>query len=277
MISNFLKLSHKEVRGFSSLFIVSVLALLLIFFPKILIRHHATINPADIKQLDSLVAILNKVELSSKSHEVFNFDPNKTSLDSLMLLGFSQKIAQRIQNYISKGGHFYKKEDVKKIYGISDQLVLDLYPYMMLPDSGRIATKRIIEKFDLNNASEIQLKKVQMIGAVLAARIVKYRSLLGGFISKDQLDEVYGLSDEAKDYLKSSTFIGTKFSPQKISINRAQEDVLSKHPYISYELAEDIVRFRHINSKIESKKVLVNFKSIDKSNFKKLILYLDFQ
>ncbi len=273
----FFKLSHKEARGFSSLFIVSVVALILIFFPEIIIRHNSKIDPSDIKHLDSLAALLNHDEISNKNHIIFRFDPNKLSMDSLMLLGFSEKIAQRMQNYISKGGHFYKKEDVKKIYGISDQLVSELYPYIMLPDSARIAPKRKIEKFDLNNANEIQLKKVRYIGNVLAGRIVKYRNLLGGFINMKQLDEVYGLSDNAKNHLKSSAFIRTGFKPQMIKVNKDQKNVLSGHPYISYELADDILRFRQINSKIESEKVLANFKSLNKINFEKLIPYLDFQ
>jgi len=102
----FFKLSH--------IFIISVVALILIFFPKILIRHNSKIDPAEIKQLDSLAAMLNRGEMSSKNRSYFKFDPNSLSIDSLMLLGFSEKIAQRMQNYISKGGHFYKKEDVKK-------------------------------------------------------------------------------------------------------------------------------------------------------------------
>lgn len=273
----FFKLSHKESRGFSSLFIISVVALILIFFPKILIRHNSKIDPAEIKQLDSLAAMLNRGEMSSKNRSYFKFDPNSLSIDSLMLLGFSEKIAQRMQNYISKGGHFYKKEDVKKVYGISDQLVSELYPYIMLPDSDKKALNNIIEKLDLNIANEIQLKKVKNIGDILAGRIVKYRELLGGFIDMNQLNEVYGLSDSAKRHLKSSTFIRSNFRPQMIKVNRDQKNVLSGHPYISYELADDIIRFRQINSKIESGKVLANFKSLNKINFEKLIPYLDFR
>ncbi len=62
-----------------------------------------------------------------------------------------------------------------------------------------------------------------------------------------------------------------------IRINHDDFDRLKRHPYISDQLAEDIIRYREINSSIESEKVLANFKSIDKRYFKKLILYLDFK
>lgn len=116
-----------------------------------------------------------------------------------------------------------------------------------------------------------------MIGDVLASRIVTYREMLGGYITEEQLDEVYGLSDEALRNVKSSVFIRDGFKPRLIKINSDSLNALKSHPYISGQLAEDIIRFREINTTIESEIVLANFKSVDKSNFEKLIFYLDFQ
>ena len=116
-----------------------------------------------------------------------------------------------------------------------------------------------------------------MVGDVLAARIVKYRDLLGGYVSEDQLEEVFGLEDVALSNMKIETYIKLNFKPRLVRINHDSLEILQNHPYISYRLAEDILRFREINSTIESEIVLTDFKSIDKSNFKKLILYLDFR
>lgn len=116
-----------------------------------------------------------------------------------------------------------------------------------------------------------------MIGDVLSVRIVRYREVLGGFISMDQIEEAYGLSDEAIASLKSSAFIENDFRPHQIKVNFDSMNVLKSHPYISNDLAEDMIRYREINSIIESETVLANFKSVDKSNFQKLILYLDFK
>ncbi|MCK5702475.1 MAG: helix-hairpin-helix domain-containing protein [Cyclobacteriaceae bacterium] len=257
---------------------MSVIALILLFSPNIVIRQNRSVDPADIKKLDSLVAILENDELPNTHHTLFLFNPNEISPDSLMLLGFPKKVAERLINYRSKGGRFYIKMDVKKIYGITDQLMGDIYTFINLLDStSRDHLKKTEQKFDLNYANVNQLKKVSLIGDVLANRIVKYRDLLGGFVNMDQLDEVYGLSEMAKKHLKSITFISTKFKPHLIKINRDQADVILRHPYISFQLAEDIIRFREINSTIESEKVLAHFKSIDKSKFEKLIPYLDFQ
>jgi DNA uptake protein ComE-like DNA-binding protein len=153
-----------------------------------------------------------------------------------------------------------------------------IYTFINLPDSAlRYQRKKPEQKIDLNSASVNQLKNVHMIGDVLATRIVKYRDLLGGFVNKNQLEEVYGLSEFALVNLTSAAFINSDFKPRLLKINHDSLEAFQNHPYISYQLAEDILRFREINSTIESEKVLVNFKSIDKSNFEKLILYLDFQ
>ncbi len=277
-ISNFLKLSHKEARGFVSLLIFSIIALILLLFPKIVSRQYSNIDPAEVKQLDSLVAILAIDDQSDQNHALFLFNPNKISLDSLVLLGFKTSVAQRLVNYRTKGGRFIYKQDISKIYGITATWMQDLYSFIDLPDRavGSKAKKATI-KFDLNKAGVEQLETITGIGRVFASRIVKYRDVLGGFVSKVQLEEIYDMPEDALRNLKSDTFISSAFKPQKIKINHDNLESLQKHPYISDHLAEDIIRFREVNATIKSEKVLVNFKSVEKSKFEKLILYLDFK
>lgn len=278
IISNLLEISRKESRGFFSLLIVCIVALSLLYFPQIFNKYYTPEDSSDAARLDSLVVILENREGPVENHELFLFDPNSVSIDSLLLLGFPNRIAKTLDNYRSKGGRFYVKNDVKKIYGISDDLVDQIYAFINLPDSSsRDQIGILTRKFDLNSANIEQYEKVNMIGKVIGNRILKYRNLLGGFIYKDQLDEVYGLSGSALQNLKASSFIADEFKPRRIKINRDSVEAIRNHPYISDRLAEDIVRFRNYNSIIESEKVLASFKSIDRSNFEKLILYLDFQ
>ena len=275
---NLLSLSYNEAKGFFSLLMISIVLLVLIFAPKLVIRHQKEVDPKDVYKLDSLASILENKEFLERGSQLFLFDPNTISVDSLVLLGFSKRIAERLINYRSKGGKFYYKNDVMKIYGITDLLMKNIYPFINLPDSGIISVEKFTkQKINLNSATAQQLKKVYMVGDVLAARIVKYRDLLGGYVSEDQLEEVFGLEDVALSNMKIETYIKLDFKPRLVRINHDSLEILQNHPYISYRLAEDILRFREINSTIESEIVLTDFKSIDKSNFKKLILYLDFR
>ncbi len=255
------------------LLIISFLALFLMFFPELIVRNKNAVNPSDVQILDSLVAVMEK----NVSSDRFVFDPNKITKDSLLLLGFPEKVADRLINYRSKGGIFYTKKDVKKIYGLSEQLMDSLYSFIDLPDSLYKVTPKSVPIFDINNADVNLIKRVKLIGDVLAERIVKYRELLGGYVHEDQYEEVYGMEEEVINNLKSASRIAEGFNPRLIKINMADHETLKRHPYISDQLAADIIQFREINSIIESEKVLANFKSVDKSNFQKLILYLDFQ
>jgi len=270
--------SYAEARGFVNLFIVCLAALMLIFISKFLMHNPTPVDLEDARKLDSLVRILENTGLSHEKSELFSFDPNILPTDSLILLGIDKKVATIIGNYRKKGGRFHSREDLKKIYGLSDQTYNALSEFIDLPDSISISKNKSINfSIDINQANAAQLKEIQMVGDVLSARIVKYREALGGFIEKEQIEEVYGLSDVALLNLKSSIIIKSGFRPRAIKINYDSLEVLKNHPYISDQLAEDIIRFRTINSIIESEKVLTNFKSIDKSNFQKLIFYLDFQ
>ena len=245
-----------------------------LIFPEVVFNQQSDVDPSDIQYLDSLSALLEQ----KPPRDHFLFDPNEVSKDSLQLLGIPEHVAQRLINYRNSGGRFKIKKDVQKVYGVTEELIESLYAFINLPDSLPEEKNNIKElKFDINIAAVEHLKKVNMIGDVLAMRIVKYRELLGGFIGEEQFAEIYGLSDNAVENLKMSTYIETGFSPRRLKVNHDEQEMLKRHPYISDQLAEDIVRYREINSTIDSEKALANFKSIDKSNFEKLILYLDFQ
>lgn len=272
---NLLSLSYYEARGFLALLIISVIALAFLFSPKIFFNKSQNVEPAEKIILDSLAALFDNKSIVVDS--LFLFDPNIIPLDSLMLLGIPEKVGKRLINYRNKGGRFYVKEDVKKIYGLKASTWKNISDYIYLPDSASFKKNDvIIRAFDINIVNSYRLKAVNMVGEELANRIINFRQKLGGFISIHQLDEIYGLSDPALKNIKSFAFVKEGFSPHLIKINHDDFETLSQHPYISDKLAEDIIRFREINSKIESKKVLENFKSIDKSNFERLIIYLDF-
>lgn len=271
IIGQLFSYSHSEARGFLALLIISCIALFAILFPKVFIRNQAISDPEEIAYLDSIAQLFE-----IRKTEQFLFDPNSVSIDSLILLGFPSNIAQRLVNYREKGGRFQIKGDVKKVYGIDEELMVSIVDFIDLPDSITTQSTSIFP-LNINTAKAEELKSVNLIGDVLANRIVKYRQALGGFVSTNQLEEVYGLTEPSLTNLISQVFVAQNYQPKKIRINHADSEDLMKHPYILQRLAEDIVRYREINSSIESEKVLRNFKSLDKSNFEKLILYLDFE
>lgn len=226
--------------------------------------------------------------------ELFYFDPNITSSADWKRLGLRDKTIQTIQNYLSKGGHFYKPEDLQKIYGLYKDEFERLLPYVKIeaktliadeqfvsskPSSEPQSTKNYPPKYsaiDINTADTSAFISLPGIGSKLALRIVTFREKLGGFYSVDQIGETYGLPDSTfqkiKQYLKLENA-----SVKKININTASVDELKAHPYIKFSLANPIVAYRTEHgafSKVEDiKKVMVVTDEI----YKKIEPYLTLQ
>src|SRR5438552_2752059 len=87
----------------------------------------ATINDDNIRQQNKQTNSEN-----SKSETLFSFDPNTVTEQKLHQLGFSDKQAASFIRYRSKGFVFKKKEDLKKVFVVSDNLYNKLAPYVQI-------------------------------------------------------------------------------------------------------------------------------------------------
>ncbi len=178
---------------------------------------------------------------TQKKAILFQFNPNTLSLAGWDSLGVSKKIALRIQKYLSKGGKFRKPDDLAKIYGFNVEKFRTLKPYIVLPKKEVKPITLIL----LNTADTTMLKTINGIGSKLSARIVAYRTKLGGFVNKEQLKEIYGITAKRFQQIAPRLEVDTThISIKKIDINSAKISQLQKHPYISRRMAQDIVRYR---------------------------------
>ncbi len=204
------------------------------------------------------------------------FDPNTFSADSFALIGLNEKTINSIINYRNKGGIFRTKEDVKKIYSLSDEYYQKLAPYIQLPDHIEISTTEITTlplHIEINQADTLDLQQIPGIGPSFARRIVKYRMMLGGYFKPEQLMEVYGMDSllfsRITDYL-----VFEKNHLNKININTATIKELIKHPYIEFYLAKSIVTFREEKGQIESLEDIRNVRLMYDELFNKIMPYL---
>jgi DNA uptake protein ComE-like DNA-binding protein len=191
---------------------------------------------------------------------LFMFDFNKRdrtgiiTLVILLLLLFAANFAMPLlitpqaYDYSKYEGLVTKKEGA----AFADTLYTKPTPIKadtFIPQSG-IYVKPVVV-VDINKADSLTLLDVNGIGPTFAGRIVKYRNLLGGFIKKEQLAEVYGFKDKY-DGMKSQV----RVSPghKTINLNMATFKELNKHPYVDYNLTKAIFAL---------KKKLGTFKSVD--------------
>lgn len=127
--------------------------------------------------------------------------------------------------------------------------------------------------FELNSADTTDLQQLHGIGSVFARRIVGYRKLLGGFVRKEQLLEVYNLDAELYEKIDPYLTIDTTLI-QKIDINSVTLQQLRKHPYLDYYQAKAIINLRTQHGPFESPIQLLNTAVIDQETYNKINPYI---
>lgn len=100
--------------------------------------------------------------------------------------------------------------------------------------------------FDINRCTAGELVTLPGIGPVLAERIIKYRNLLGGFVDKRQLAEVYGL-DSSVARLAAERLTLTFDDVRPLILDSASYSELARHPYLGYESARKITAYRSVS------------------------------
>jgi len=211
----------------------------------------------------------------------FTFDPNTLAEKDWMKLGLPDRLVKTILNYRSKGGHFYQKEDLQKIYGLSQQQYNVLAPYVNIAPKARIiyplnksaVIKAPIHIVSLNSADSAELDGLKGIGPAFALRIIRYRDLLGGFARPEQLLEVYNLDSTMYEVLRPSIKVDPS-QIKKMNINVCPFPALKRHPYIGYYLAKAIADYRVKFGKFRSIEELHLLKGITPEQIERLKPYI---
>ncbi|MBA4241851.1 MAG: hypothetical protein C0448_14090 [Sphingobacteriaceae bacterium] len=233
-----------------------------------------TIAPSNLNQEKKIETelILNDVTKDSSeiktSKERFVFNPNTVSEEDAQKLGMSKKLSATLINFRNKGGKFFKPQDLKKLYGLSPELYKDLESYILIPNSKSeikrdtvYSVTRAYEKkaypkklIEINTADSLSIVYLKGIGPGFTKRIIKYRTMLGGFHSVNQLKEVYGMTDSTFALLASQINLDPN-SISKIPINAIDFNSLRKHPYFNFQSAQAIVNYRLKHGKLTERDI----------------------
>lgn len=237
------------------------------------------ISDDDYLRMEDYIMLPNKDKTVIKSeisretkNQPFNFNPNEIELSEWLRLGVDKNIAIRIKKYLSTGASFKSADDLALIYGMDSMTLNRLKPYIQISDLKEDRIESVV--IELNSADSTMLKKLPGIGWVLSKRIIKYRNLLGGYSSVNQLNEVYGVSDETFNNIREQISVNSD-SIKQISVNESDAKTLSFHPYISSRTASDIIKYRNRNGKFNSIDELNKKKLLTDSLYRKLLPYLN--
>lgn len=135
--------------------------------------------------------------------------------------------------------------------------------------------RKQIPVLDLNRCDSSELELLPGIGPVLAARIVKYRNLLGGYASPLQLREVYGLPEETFTAVSRYLYADSG-DVKRIKINTAGFGELIRLPYFDRPVVNGILRYRELSGPVKGLEELVENKIIPVDKALKAGPYLDF-
>lgn len=182
---------------------------------------------------------------SKYSTPASKFNPDTYTREEWMALGLSEKQANVILKF-----RIRSNEDLKKIFVISEEfyeLIKDSTVYEATPPApNKTWVKngdRMIVRVDVNSANEDELMKVPGIGPFYAKNIVKKRLELGGFIDLDQLLEVWKVDAAKLEAWKPYLFLSSD-KVKRLNLNTATDKELAAHPYISWNLANSLVKLR---------------------------------
>ncbi|MCU0473874.1 MAG: helix-hairpin-helix domain-containing protein [Bacteroidales bacterium] len=150
--------------------------------------------------------------------------------------------------------------------------------YSHSPVNGKpVTTVNKLKKniLDINTCDSASLVALPGIGPVLSARIIKYRKLLGGFASVNQLREVYGLSTETFDLISGMVKADSP-AVKKININSAEYRQLLRMPYLDKTEVAAILKYRELKGRIGGMNEMIDNKLVRIEVAEKVKPYLEF-
>ncbi len=292
--------SKKELNG---LLVFCILLLLVVIAPSVYYWLHPA-KAYDYKQFQAEVESFRKSEIRTlKAHSpyfhqreeqrrtadvrYFRFDPNGLPYESWKQLGLSDRQIAVIKHFEAKGGRFYKKEDLQKIYSLSAADYARLLPYVDIAGEPykRSSYKsfkhrgarpeRIMEAVEINTADSATLESLKGIGPAFASRIIKYRNRLGGFYAREQLKEVYGIDSLTYTGLQRQLVVNSA-AIQQLDINQATIGQLRRYPYLSYKQTSAIIQYRRQHGPYRSAEDLKKIAILPDEVIQKILPYLIF-
>jgi competence ComEA-like helix-hairpin-helix protein len=241
-------------------------------------------------------------KVPEKEYELFYFDPNTADSTQLLRLGLQPWQVRNIYKYRAAGGRYRKPTDLARLYGLTLKQYKRLEPYIKIEkevmaadvykksddekpikkDSALIAYPVKIkegEHIDINLADTSELKRIPGIGSYYAKRIVSFRQRLGGIANVHQLLEIQGFPESSLKYMSIGQDDNTKHLPPitRIRINHLDLNALSRHPYIRYVQAKEIMNFRRLRGPIKKADDLRRLPSFTDEEVERVDPYIDYE
>ena len=242
------------------------------------------------------------------------FDPNTFSYEQLRSAGVPKSVAVGIVRWRGYGKVYRIREDVALVSGVTDSIYSALKPYIIIADSlepkprkydapkqvvkpkkefasepeKRVAQtqeksieqtpEKSVEKplLEINSADTTALIAIYGIGSKSAAEIVKYRELLGGYHSVEQISELKCVTEQNYEKILQQIYCDS-CEIRKIDINFAAPKVIARHPYVSAAALRKIIKQRQLKGGWSRIEEMVEDNILSEDEAKRLAPYLWFR
>lgn len=217
------------------------------------------------------------------------------SWDSLP--GIGPSLSQRIVRYRDSRGGFQTIEDLSVIYGLKRETLAKIETQLWLEKPAvlrkqkrnkrkrkypaktyyRTAYKsrstQLAQITDLNQADSTQLDALPGIGPTLARRILKYRQILGYYYHVDQLQAVYGLSEENFERMKPFLTANLPPKAKQISLNTASRWEIKRLAFWEEAQADSLLQARRRLGRFDEWEEVAQLSFIPPRAFEELRVY----
>lgn len=248
--------------------------------------------PKEEKEWLSLQSSLDTLKNEKKEvgYKMYPFNPNFITDFKGYKLGMKTEEIDRLLAFRKEGKFANSPEEFQQVTGVSDSLLNVISPYFKFPDWvtnkksnykeyksnwKEFPKKEALKVLDVNSSTKQDFVKIYGIGDAISDRIIAQRENLGGFVSMEQMTEIWGLSPEVITNLNKYFTINKLPNVKKININNASIKELGQFQYFKFPISKNIVTYRSMNGdlKIED---LSNIKGFPVDKIKIIALYLEF-
>jgi len=259
IIQDYFTFSRNERKG---IVVLLILIFLLAVANKVIFYFE---KPAkiDIALLDSarheLGQAIDSINQKESLQKLFLFNPNTIDSVALDSLNVPESLKLNLLKFRSKGGKFFAKTDFRKLYGVTDQLFIQISPFLLFENESASLKNKILTSelflFDPNKATDSEFLRLGFSGKQITT-IRKYLDKGGVFRDKDDFFKIRVISENQKRILADWVVIESvqKAEPKgkialktsTIEINSADSIQLKQLPGIGSVLSKRIVKYRDL-------------------------------
>jgi len=239
-----------------------------------------------ITEMDSL----RQLEIERRKPKIFPFNPNYLTDYRGYKLGLSPEEMDRLLRFRESGKKYVNSaKEFQNVTKVSDSLLNVISPYFKFPDwvtnpkpkstytSKYKPRKTLAQKKPINEATQDDFASYAEMDEELAAKIIRYRERLEGFLVDDQLYEVWDVPRATVRLILNDYAVKNPPVIDKMNINTATASDLNTLPFLSWDLSKEIVDYRTLREGIQSFEELEKLDGMTARKLARIKLYLRIQ